>query len=56
MPFREETHADAIGEGEMGAERACGHDRHRGSCPDCQRAQLDRWRSQLESVETVDSR
>jgi hypothetical protein len=25
----------------------CGHTRHVGTCPACQRAQLDRWGSQL---------
>lgn len=25
----------------------CGHTRHVGTCPECQRAQLARWRSQL---------
>lgn len=28
----------------------CGHDRHVGSCPACQRAQLARWRAQLAAV------
>lgn len=27
--------------------KTCGHDRHVGTCPACQRAQLARWRSQL---------
>jgi len=27
--------------------RACGHTRHVGTCPECQRAQLARWRTQL---------
>jgi hypothetical protein len=27
--------------------KPCGHDRHVGTCPACQRAQLARWRSQL---------
>jgi hypothetical protein len=31
-------------------ERACGHVRHVGCCPDCQRAQLARWDTQLEQV------
>lgn len=53
MSFREDPHAAATRHVEIGAERACGHDRHHGSCPDCQRAQLDRWRVQLESVETT---
>lgn len=26
---------------------ACGHTRHVGSCPQCQRVQLARWRTQL---------
>lgn len=25
----------------------CGHTRHVGTCPNCQRAQLARWRGQL---------
>jgi hypothetical protein len=25
----------------------CGHARHVGTCPECQRAQLARWRAQL---------
>jgi hypothetical protein len=33
------------------APKPCGHERHVGWCPDCQRAQLARWRSQLASVE-----
>jgi hypothetical protein len=33
---------------------ACGHTRHVGTCPDCQRAQLARWRGQLaEATEGV---
>ena len=32
----------------------CGHTRHVGTCPDCQRAQLARWRGQLaEATESV---
>jgi hypothetical protein len=27
--------------------KSCGHHRHVGSCPACQRAQLARWRAQL---------
>jgi len=27
--------------------RRCGHTRHVGTCPECQRAQLARWRAQL---------
>jgi len=26
---------------------ACGHTRHVGTCPECQRVQLARWRTQL---------
>jgi hypothetical protein len=29
------------------AAKRCGHKRHVGTCPHCQRAQLARWRSQL---------
>jgi len=29
---------------------ACGHARHVGTCPECQRTQLARWRSQLEEA------
>ena len=29
---------------------ACGHTRHVGTCPECQRAQLARWRSQLQQA------
>ncbi len=33
---------------------ACGHIRHVGTCPECQRAQLARWRGQLvEATETL---
>jgi hypothetical protein len=33
---------------------ACGHTRHVGTCPDCQRAQLARWRGQLaEATESL---
>lgn len=28
----------------------CGHERHVGTCPACQRAQLARWSSQLASA------
>jgi len=28
----------------------CGHARHVGTCPSCQRAQLARWNAQLVSV------
>jgi hypothetical protein len=28
----------------------CGHTRHVGTCPECQRAQLARWRYQLEEA------
>jgi hypothetical protein len=28
-------------------EESCGHTRHVGTCPSCQRAQLARWREQL---------
>jgi hypothetical protein len=31
----------------FGAHRPCGHHRHVGTCPACQRAQLARWSSQL---------
>jgi hypothetical protein len=30
--------------------KSCGHDRHVGPCPACQRAQLARWNSQLAAV------
>lgn len=30
--------------------QSCGHDRHIGACPACQRAQLARWSSQLAAV------
>jgi len=29
---------------------ACGHARHVGTCPECQRVQLARWRTQLHAV------
>lgn len=32
------------------AERSCGHSRHVGTCPPCQRAQLTRWTEQLRAV------
>jgi hypothetical protein len=28
--------------------RPCGHERHKGTCPVCQRIQLERWREQLD--------
>ena len=31
-------------------EDKCGHTHHVGSCPICQRAQLERWRAQLAAV------
>ncbi len=30
--------------------RICGHQRHVGSCPNCQRRQLARWNAQLAQV------
>jgi hypothetical protein len=34
---------------------ACGHARHVGTCPHCQRTQLARWRAQLqEATERLD--
>jgi hypothetical protein len=30
------------------AQAPCGHTRHLGTCPTCQREQLERWREQLE--------
>jgi hypothetical protein len=57
MLFR--GHRNVAGPGEADnaneGQRACGHDSHHGSCPDCQRAQLERWRAQLETVETADA-
>lgn len=32
------------------AARSCGHFRHVGTCPPCQRAQLARWTEQLRAV------
>jgi hypothetical protein len=32
------------------AAKPCRHDRHVGTCPACQRAQLARWQSQLTAV------
>jgi hypothetical protein len=32
--------------------KACGHDRHVGSCACCQRAQLTRWAEQLVEAST----
>jgi hypothetical protein len=32
---------------ERHAQESCGHARHVGACPACQRAQLTRWRQQL---------
>ena len=29
------------------AQKRCGHARHVGTCPECQRAQLNRWSVQL---------
>ncbi|HZU39779.1 MAG TPA: hypothetical protein VE992_01935 [Solirubrobacteraceae bacterium] len=31
----------------------CGHTRHVGTCPCCQRAQLARWRAQREAAEAL---
>lgn len=36
--------------------KACGHVRHVGVCPTCQRAQLERWRIQLVQAQTVHQR
>ena len=33
-----------------GAGKPCGHTRHMGTCPYCQRAQLARWRAQLDGA------
>jgi hypothetical protein len=30
--------------------KPCGHDSHVGTCPGCQRAQLERWNAQLAEV------
>jgi len=35
---------------------ACGHSRHVGTCPECQRAQLARWREQLLAVQAESPR
>jgi len=35
---------------------ACGHSRHVGTCPECQRAQLARWRAQLLAVQAESPR
>jgi hypothetical protein len=35
---------------ESAPHKTCGHQAHTGSCPQCQRAQLDRWAKQLADV------
>jgi hypothetical protein len=35
--------------------KRCGHVRHVGTCPDCQRAQLSRWSTQLAQAKPVRS-
>ena len=35
--------------------RACGHDRHVGTCGACQRAQLARWQAQLSQASEASS-
>lgn len=35
---------------------ACGHSRHVGTCPECQRVQLARWRAQLLAVDVRSTR
>jgi hypothetical protein len=34
-------------------QKACGHRDHVGTCPQCQRAQLARWRAQLNEAQPV---
>lgn len=36
--------------------RPCGHVHHHGSCPDCQRIQIDRWNVQLADAASRDRR
>jgi hypothetical protein len=38
------------------ARKPCGHARHCGCCPECQRAQLARWNAQLAQVTRAVSR
>jgi hypothetical protein len=33
--------------------KSCGHPRHVGSCPACQRAQLERWSLQLANARPI---
>jgi hypothetical protein len=33
--------------------KSCGHPRHIGSCPACQRAQLERWSLQLANARPI---
>ena len=40
-------HVDAPPARERTTPTPCGHTRHVGTCPTCQRAQLARWRAQL---------
>ena len=35
------------------AQKRCGHARHVGTCPECQRAQLSRWSVQLAQAQPV---
>ena len=43
--FRTHPHERALP-----APRQCGHARHVGTCPSCQRAQLARWNAQLAAI------
>jgi len=36
--------------GATAVRKPCGHKLHVGTCPHCQRAQLARWRAQLDTV------
>jgi hypothetical protein len=48
--LRETEHGDLNVRRVDGRQKPCGHDRHVGTCPGCQRVQLARWQAQLADV------
>ncbi len=39
-----------MAQGQTPGEKPCQHDKHVGTCPCCQRAQLARWQAQLDEL------
>ena len=53
--MRVESTKPTMGSSSGPGTRPCGHARHVGTCPDCQRTQLARWRAQLINAQQVGS-